>query len=431
MWHAEVRPLVEDSALPGTALVLDPDRLQTWLSDSLGEPCSVHLRRLRYKPGTSVVVAFDLTTRHDGVPVTEPCLASAYAPHAEAKLTKTLRLIPPSACLAHDTRARALVTTAAGDRALPLLPRLGGPDGIDHLLERMLPDSPRPDHPDAVRIRTVRHNPGRRWVGILEREQHEPLLLRAFRGGGRMDRAASCYSTLARRSSVPTPRVIGKSRSLAVLAVSWAEGHDLASSGNPNQWTAAGRALARLHGTTSSRLKLTASDPGSDATAVRLAGRQVAQLLPDLAGLVQDLAGTTARLLEHLPRDRAALHGDFSADQVVIGSDGVPHLIDLDSACWGASAADLGCLTASTMTSAEALGMGRRGERDVAALVGGYEQVRRAPDPVTTNVHTVAYRLRKAADPFRDCHPEWREQVRSRVAGAQGSFESLYAGARR
>ena len=71
MWHAEDRPLVEDSALPGTALVLDAECLQTWLSDSLGQPCSVHLRRLRYKPGTSVVVAFDLTTRHDGVPVTE------------------------------------------------------------------------------------------------------------------------------------------------------------------------------------------------------------------------------------------------------------------------------------------------------------------------------------------------------------------------
>ena len=38
MWHVDDRPLVEDAALPGTALVLHADRLQAWLSESLGEP---------------------------------------------------------------------------------------------------------------------------------------------------------------------------------------------------------------------------------------------------------------------------------------------------------------------------------------------------------------------------------------------------------
>ena len=125
-------PLIEDLDLPGAGLILSRANLEAWLTEGLGRPVAVRLRRLRYKPGTSVVLGFDLTTasRRDGVAVTEPCVAWAYADHAEAKIAKTLERVPAEACLVHDPGARALVTTAAGDA----------------------PPGPGPDH--APRVRT-------------------------------------------------------------------------------------------------------------------------------------------------------------------------------------------------------------------------------------------------------------------------------------
>jgi hypothetical protein len=414
-------PLVHDPDLPGAGLILARLNLEAWLTDSLGRPCTVELRRVRYKPGTSVVLGFDLTSapRRDGVAVTEPCVAWAYADHAAAKLAKTLERVPAQARLAHDPAAHVLVTTAAGDRALPLLTRMVEPDAITRLLDRLLPDQP---DPGRAWLRTVRHNPERRWVGVLEREGEPDLLVRAYAGTGRMVRAKGCYKTLG-RAGAPTPHVVANSRSLAALAVSWVDGETLALASGEDQWRAAGSSLARLHAST--RVKLPTPAPGQDAAAVQRAGEQIAQLLPGLAEEVLAIAGTTGRLLADAPGDKAALHGDFSADQVVVGPDGVPVLIDLDSAHWGSSAADLGCLVASTLTEAETLGRGSRGERDVAALLAGYRDLRRPPEAFATDVHAVAFRLRKAADPFRACAPDWAEQVALRVGRTRAALDAL------
>jgi hypothetical protein len=346
-------------------------------------------------------------------------VAWAYADHAVAKLAKTLERVPAQACLAHDPAARVLVTTAAGDRTLPLLTRMAEPDAMTGLLDRLLPDEP---DPGGARIRTVRHNPERRWVGVLERVGEPDHLLRAYAGTGRMVRAKGCYKTLG-RAGAPTPSVVANSRSMAVLAVSWVDGETLELAGGEDRWRAAGAGLARLHASTS--VKLPTPAPGHDVAAVQRAGEQIAQLLPDLAEEVLAVAGTTARLLRDVPSDGAAVHGDFSADQVVVGPDGVPVLIDLDSAHWGSSAADLGCLAASTLTEAETLGVGSRGERDVAALLAGYGDVRRPPEAFATDLHAVAFRLRKAADPFRACAPDWAEQVALRVRRTRAALDAL------
>jgi thiamine kinase-like enzyme len=137
------------------------------------------------------------------------------------------------------------------------------------------------------------------------------------------------------------------------------------------------------------------------------------------------MAGTTVRLLEDVPGDVVPLHGDFSADQVVVGPDGVPVLIDLDSAHFGSAATDLGCLVASTLTEAEALGTASQGERDVAALLAGYGGVRRPPARFAVDVQAIAFRLRKAADPFRTCAPDWTEQVTRRVDRTRAALDAL------
>lgn len=418
----DTRPLIDDRALRGGALVLSPQRLQSWLSESLGHPCRVVPRRLRYKAGTSAVLGFDLTTERDGVVTTEPCVASAVADDAAPKVEKSRRGLRPPACLAYDAGRHALVTTAEGDRALPLLPRLGQPDGLVRLVARLLPDAL---DTAGARTRTIRHNPGRRWVGTLERTDHPTLLLRAYDGGGSMARAAARYRALT-HSPTRTPEVRARSRSLAVLAVAWVDGVDLGRTPDRlDLWRAAGRGLAGLHGSPSPGKALRPAAPGSEEDAVHAAARQLAALLPEIADDVLDLARLTAGELRLLPDGSLPIHGDFSPDQVVAGPDGVTALIDLDAAGLGTAAYDLGCLTASTMVCAEATGAVAHGEEQLAAFVAGYDELRRPPDATTVALHAVAFRLRKAADPFRECAPDWREQVLLRVTAARAALADV------
>jgi len=121
------------------------------------------------------------------------------------------------------------------------------------------------------------------------------------------------------------------------------------------------------------------------------------------------------RALRRLPHTACAVHGDFSPDQVVIGPDGRPTIIDLDAVRRGAPEQDLGCLAVSTTIGAhDGADAARRSQR-LADFMTGYTDVRRPPADRAVALHAVAFGLRKAADPFRECAPDWREQVTRRV----------------
>ena len=410
------RPLIEDRALRGGDLVLAPAALEDWLSERLARSCRVEPRRLRYKAGTSAVLGFDLTTERRGVLTTEACVARTYADHASAKFHKARRSLSPSAHLADDDARLTLVTEAAGDRRLPLLPRLGQPDGLVRLTARLLPDA----RTAGTQTRTLRYNPGRRWVGTLEREDEPTILLRAYDRPTTMARAARCYRALA-GGATPTPQVVARSRSYAVLAVTWIDGVDLGRTPDRlDLWRAAGRGLARLHDSPGMGLRHPA--PSADVDAVRAAARQIADLVPEIADLVLDVARVTARELERLPSDGVAIHGDYSPDQVVTGPDGLSALIDLDTARLGTAAHDLGCLTASAMVVA---GDAARGQAQLAAFLTGYDELRRPPAASAVALHAMAFRLRKAVDPFRECAPDWRAQVVQRVVDARSALDAL------
>ena len=285
------------------------------------------LRRLRYKPGTSVVLGFDLITaaRLDDVAVTEPCGLGVRRPR-RGEDREDPGADPGGGVPRPRPRRPRPRRDGGGRPGAAAAAWAGHADATARFLDRVLPDAP---DPGRARIRTVRHNPGRRWVGVLERDAEPDLLLRAYSSTARMVRAAGCYKALG-RTEVPTPRPVGKSRSFAALAVTWTEGDTLGLAAGEYRWRAAG--TTRPTCTTAPTSTSADPRPGHDAAAVERAAEQIAHLLPALADEVRSIAGTTVRLLEDVPGDVVPLHGDFSADQVVVGPDGVPVLIDLDSA---------------------------------------------------------------------------------------------------
>ena len=413
-------PLAADAALPGAAVLLAPGALEAWLADQLGREGAVTMRRLRYKPGTSLVLGFVLTTV-DGGELTRPCVAWAYGPGGEEKLRKHLAVTPSWSHLAVDHRRRLLVTTLAGDRALPGLRRLEQLGGLPGLVARTVPDHPRLAE---GRVTTLRHNPERRWVALVETADGARAVVRGYASAAAMGHARTSHRLLARRGA-PVLAPLGGSRSLATLAVPYAEGTELHSRTDPESWAAAGSALARLHGTRAHGLPRWRADGGAGRVARTAA--QVATLLPDLAGRVTAVAGEICRRLPGLPDDAAVVHGDFSPDQVVLGPGGPGGpgaevtLVDLDAAGIGSAAVDLGCLAASA--GPEPGADAAAGEARVQALLEGYERLRPLPDRAALGVHEAAVLVRKAADPFRECDPDWASKVRRRVWAAERALQ--------
>jgi hypothetical protein len=413
------RPLVTDPEVPGAALVLCVDALTAWLSETLGQPCTVTLRRVRHEHGVSVALAFDLTTVSEGRRLTRPCVARAYAQRSRAAFKALLATLPADECLALDPTRRIVVTGAAGDRTLPLLPRLFGLEGGERVLGRALP---RHSCTGAAAVRTVRHDPGRRWVGVLDHGDGAPLGLRAYRSSRHLDRATMAYDAF-RGTAVQVPAILGTSRSLAFAAVSSVDGQRLDGSSRTDDWQAAGVALAKLHACPASGLTSTSSD--AETATLDVAAGRIAALLPDSATQAHQLADLLARLLERIPRDKVPLHGAFAPDRVVLGTDGTVTLVDLDWARFGPSAADVGGLVAATLVAAEDAGMAPRAHREIAALLDGYRTVRRTPDPFAVGLHAAASRFRTALDPFLAGASDWRAQTGRRLDAARASLDDM------
>ena len=423
MTAPEVGIPLTDDALPGLGLVTDPARLSAWLSAQARTDLRVAPRRLRYKPGVSLVMAVDVLPADapEGDPATRPCLVRTYSARAADKVRKTLEVAPADSVLGHDREALLVVTTAAGDRDLPLLARLAEPDGLRTVVERLLPDRP---ELASARVRTLRHNPERRWVGVLETGEAPVLLLRGY-PGRETRRHARAYAAVA-GGPPRTPTVLGSSRSLGVAVVEWVPGRELAASTDRSEWLAGGSTIAQLHGRGHVPLKHVSSR--DEAAKVREAADLVARLMPGMADEVIALADEVRHGLRALDRERRPVHGDFSADQVVVTPDGGTALVDLDRAHLGDPAADLGCAVAEVMIRAEEDGDVGRGRRLAATLVEGYASERRPPTSATIATHALAFRLRKAAEPFRACRPDWRARVAARFERARAAHQLLHGG---
>jgi Ser/Thr protein kinase RdoA (MazF antagonist) len=257
-------------------------------------------------------------------------------------------------------------------------------------------------------------------VGLLDPPSGDPVLLRAYRRG-RLRSSVRPYKAL-RGLGPRTPRLLAVSEGLGAAAVEWVAGRELDAAADPRDWAATGRALARLHRTEASGIRRVGV--GADGEAVLRAGDQLAALLPHLAPRVTGLATGLAGLLAGLPADDVVTHGDFSADQVVITPTGEVVLIDLDSTRYGSAAADLGCAVATARLDGGPKPAGATGPQ-TAALLEGYADVRRPPEPFTMTVHELSFLFRKAAEPFRVCRPDWAVHVERRVLAAGRAFDEL------
>jgi hypothetical protein len=395
-----------DSRIPALNWVLDDELL----SELLG--VRVRITRTRYKPGTSVLVAF----RHGGGD------GNAADTYGWASTTATEHVV--------KLQRRAASSQGHGGGRIRLLqPDNLGPDVVvaagrieedwplranlrwlrDHGLGRLgaFPTTPGRflDPPASV----LRYNPERRLVVRVPSDTGPVVVKTAVQP----DEGAAGIRLRQRLEShgVPVlPELADPDCAIHGISASpaWGDG-DLSGSDNDPAAYGAGAALAAIHGVAVG----TGADPAAEvANLVRQLAATRSMIIRLLPGLEAPVDRLTDRLLEKVcassphGQQPVLVHGDFSPDQILVRGPAV-RIIDFDRARTSDPAMDLGSF-AAVEEVADPGGAGpEAGGRKTARLIEGYREAGGHVPP--TGVDTwAAFRLfLDSVDPFRNRAGDW------------------------
>jgi aminoglycoside phosphotransferase (APT) family kinase protein len=178
-----------------------------------------------------------------------------------------------------------------------------------------------------------------------------------------------------------------------------------------------GAALATLHAKDSADLSCWTRE-AQTADLFSLAS-EIGFICPHLARRADELARRLATPLAAAPDMRCSLHGDFSANQVLVSDEDVA-IIDLDWACHGDPADDLG----NFLAQAERIAL--RGDMSSSrvellreALLKGYAQATKGSLPERIGLYTAVEVFRRTRFPFRARETDWAQRTESLLERAE------------
>jgi hypothetical protein len=406
---ADVALAGRDAELPCLAAMLDDDHL----SELVGE--ALQVTRVRYKPHTSLLVAF-LRTGAGGDSYGW-ALSTARNVKLEGRARSSarngggVRLIPLPV---PGTDAIMAVGGIEDDWALRKNLRWLGEHGLERLGVAHTPGQPLLNGTTRV----LRYKPERRLV-LLADSPGAPIVIKTAALPTDEDADLLFHQRLQRHGVPVLPRLSGEGSASHGTTASpeWGD-RDLTASAVPECASRAGEALARLHGIPSE----VGAGPATQSEALRLqleaTCSMVATLVPELGPPAAKLADRIRRQLEGAPEDGAAaqVHGDFSADQVLVRGTEI-RLIDFDRARAGTPESDLGSFAAVEEISHW------RGTavstQHTQHLIEGYLQAGGRFTPPAVDVWAAVRFFTNIVDPFRDRRPEWAGEMSRHLERAQ------------
>ena len=407
--------LVHRAAIPGLALVLDPEAVADRVASVLPAlgVTGATATYVRYKPATSCVVGYRLAVPGGQL---HGYVRTSVAPGDE-KLVKVVdgtRRHSRGEVAAALLGPGAVVVLAPHDHDLPVLRRLADRDEGGALLRRLL-------GPAATEggwwLEPLRHNPERRWVARLHGADRVTRSLKVHRpvDHHRAVAGARAFATVA--GDVPAASLLASSRRHGVAVHEWVEGSTAAAvlSGpdvTEADVTATGRAVGRLLAAVHAHeLPRGALAPVPDEQrAARAAATAVGHLDPGLAAPARRLAARLADI--DGGASSSLLHGDCSMDQVVCAGSGLT-LIDLDRAARGDAHVDLAQVIADLAVQHLAGRLhGVDGEAPVVeALLDGYLGAGGSVDARRLDALVAARLVRLAPEPFRRREVHWVDRM--------------------
>ena len=422
--QSDAEIVARERGLPGLQILFDPDAFAGILATRLPDAgiCAAKATYLRYKPQTSCIALYELKTAQG----TKIVYAIAFRPQASAKFVRAWRETAPCDGL----EAAYLVLREHGivvfgfpnDRRLPTLALLNDRRRRRRVLRRALPaHSALWDAPMA----RLRYRPERRYVARLGAGS-EQVLLKLYTS---TDFAAvrRNIKRLCGPETVCSSPLLGHSHRYSVQAMAWLPGQTLESrmaqsEPMPQLADRVGAALAQLH---AYRL------PGDRMISAEDDGRMLEPACGAILAIAPQLTDRVELLKRHIRRRLAAyrghatlIHGDFSADQVLVRDDaahGGVALLDLDRVALGAPAADLGTFSAHLLEQVVA---GRLSARKAMLwselLIDGYNRAtRQSLKPHHVQLHAASRLLCRVVEPFRYRWPAWMEASEWLLARAE------------
>jgi hypothetical protein len=398
-----------DAELPFLAAMLDDDAL----SELVGE--ALNVTRVRYKPHTSLLVAFLRTGKggdsYGWALSTASNVKLEGRGRSSARSGGGVRLIRLP--LPH-TNAIMAVGGIEDDWALRKNLRWLG----EHGLERLGVAHPPGQGLLSGTTRVLRYKPERRLV-LLAGSPDAPVVIKTAALPADEDADLLFHQRLQRHGVPVLPRPSGEGLARHGISASpvWGD-RDLTASAGPEGARRTGEALARLHGMPSE----VGSGPATQSEVLRLqleaTCSMVASLLPALGPPAAKVADRIRRQLDGAPDGGTAaqVHGDFSADQVLVSGTDI-RLIDFDRARVGTPESDLGSFAAVEEISHW------RGTavstQHTQHLIEGYLQAGGRFTPSAVDAWAAVRFFANIVDPFRDRRPEWAGEMSRHLERAE------------
>jgi ATP-binding cassette, subfamily B, bacterial len=439
-------PVPADAALPRLRTLLDPGAMAPFLHRSLGPEApfpDVRVHYLRYKPGTNIVVRYDVGLDGRWFDACAMITARRYLGRRAAKPHNVAlaRLVdgrsPAPMPLHYAPELDALVQWFPLDLELPALA-----EPPERLLEELAAAGAPIDGTDGD-VSTLAYKPRRR--AVLRVGEH---VLKIYAKEEEFAGAAAGLRASGALGGVRTPRRQGELPGKLVTLQSLIHGSrpsqpgdialvagellrelhsspppGLAVPGRPRELSSARRVAAMLpalrggagagepHDLHEAQSQaLSAAQPRHQLAAASASAQLVAAISPDLRRRLQ-------RLLAELERTAPPVdglvpsHGDFNARQLLVTRDGLA-VVDFDAMCLGPAALDL-----ATYAAYVVLG----GDDDLEEAYEVLEEVLEGygEHPPGLSWYLATCILRRSPRPFRYLDEHWPERVERMVQAAE------------
>ncbi|WP_299773469.1 phosphotransferase [uncultured Tateyamaria sp.] len=378
-WTVDLSPAdaalcAQDPDLPGLGAVLNAAPLAKTLG--LGE---LRHSYLKYKPGTNCVAG--LVPRDGSLGA---WAAMTYPPVRWPDIRSRPKWNKKAQKAVYFDDAFTVFVPLALERRLPNARKLSAEKSRAELLHSL--------GLSHHTLKILRYKPGRRIVLRADGPKGSRAVLKLHARQADFDRAVAgaVYA-----ETMGGPAVIATSPTDLAIATAWTQGHVLSPLSEPRDFVLSGAMLARHHAAGDPK-----NLPGLSAPKPHRTVRAIGNLQPNLKARAQHLA---ERLPALVADDMVAIHGDFSADQVVRETFGTV-ILDWDRAAYGPAARDLGsALARLDFDEIE----GPLTEDARRALIEGYAAVRPLPKGESIIAHRAHALFALAVEAFRDRRPDW------------------------
>lgn len=417
-----------DCGLIGLPVLLDPSRFTALMQQTFPTAgiTSTQAYYIRYKPGTSCLVACHIETAAGPTIV----YARAHHPDSPEKAAKGEQLASVESLLGPGIVSVPELSLAIyafpNDHEIRSLRRLFDPRAETCKWNRLLPDNP-----DlwTGKWTTLRYKPERRHVARLIAARGRGAAIKTYASDD-YQHALIRGRTISAAKSIRSPSLLGESEKYSTLAWEWINGTPLTShlTDESTQHDGADRlggALAGFH-REAPPLPFT-HDTEAIKRDVQASNEMIEALCPQLKGRADQVCTKLFESLKGVAEHTCTIHGDLSAEQVMIHN-GDMVFLDFDRAAIGNPAIDLGNFLANLIAGeVEGSWSSDAVQRIFSRLVCAYENEGKRQIHDEVHLFTTASLIQLASQPFRLRQRNWPSKVEALLARAERTIRDRHA----